>query len=225
VGGGPLSTVVIFGTGMMARRLWAYFEKDSDDEVVAFTVDGEHLNERSLLGLPVVPFEELENGFPPGTCEICVSVGYRDVNQARARACERCLARGYTLASYISSIAHRFEPSTIGTSNTLLLERVTVQPFATVGDDVILMGCSVGHEATVGDHCFIAGGAVVGGGATIGPYCFVGMNATIRNEITIAPRCVIGAGAVIKEDTEEGEVYSARATEPLGIKSWDLRDL
>jgi len=36
---------------------------------------------------------------------------------------------------------------------------------------------------------------------------------------------VIGAGALIKEDTVEGGVYSARATEPMPIKSWDLRDL
>jgi sugar O-acyltransferase (sialic acid O-acetyltransferase NeuD family) len=223
--GGSLRRVVMFGTGMLARRFWAYFTHDSDDEVVAFTVDGEHVSARTLLGLPVVPFEELERSFPPGTCDICVAVGYRDVNQARARTCERCLARGYTLASYTSSIAHRFEPTTVGTSNTLLMDRVTVQPFATVGDDVFLMGCAVNHDVTVGDHCWIAAGTVVAGGVTIGPYCFIGVNATIRNEITIAPRCVIGAGAVIKEDTEEGGVYSAPAAELLGIKSWDLRDL
>jgi sugar O-acyltransferase (sialic acid O-acetyltransferase NeuD family) len=210
---------------MLARRVWAYLTHDSDHEVVAFTVDGEHVRDRALLGLPVVPFEELERSFPPGTCEICVTVGYRDVNQARARTCEGCLERGYTLASYTSSIAHRFEPSTVGTSNTLLMDRVTVQPFATVGDDVFLMGCSINHDVIVGDHCWIASGVVVAGGATVGPYCFIGINATIRNEITIAPRCVIGAGAVIKEDTEEGGVYSARATEPLGIKSWDLRSI
>lgn len=220
-----MKRVVIFGIGMLARRFWAYLDNDGDYEVLAFTIDREYLSERTAFGVPVVPFEELESAFPPGTCEILVSVGYRDVNQARARTCERCIARGYTLVSYTSPIAHRSEHSQVGTSNTLLLDRVTVQPFATVGDDVFLMGCSVNHDATVEDHCYIATGAVVAGGATIGAYSFVGLNATIRNEIAIAPRCVIGAGAVIKRDTEEGEVYSARAAEPLGIKSWDLRDL
>jgi len=85
-----------------------------------------------------------------------------------------------------------------------------------VGDDVFLMGCYVNHHSTVGDHCFVASGAVIAGNVTIGPNCFIGVNATIRDGITIAPRCVIGAGALIKEDTVEGsQVQHERAVVPV----------
>jgi sugar O-acyltransferase (sialic acid O-acetyltransferase NeuD family) len=175
--------------------------------------------------VPVVPFEELERTHPPDSHALCVAVGYREINQARARVCERAKARGYDLVSYTSSLAHCWESSRIGSENTYVLDRTVVQPFATIGDDVFLVGCIVSHESVVGDHCFIAGGAVVAGGARIGPYSFVGVGATIRDGVTVAPRCVIGAGAVIKKDTEEGGVYSSRAADLLPAKSWDLPKL
>jgi sugar O-acyltransferase (sialic acid O-acetyltransferase NeuD family) len=217
--------VVIFGTGPLAQRLFVYLTTDAGRDVAAFTVDGEYLSERKMLGIPVVPFEELERTHPPDSHAICVTVGYRELNQARARVCERCTERGYELTSYTSSRACRWPESTVGTRNTYLLDSTSVQPFATVGDDVFLMGCYVSHHSTVRDHCYVASGAVIAGNVTVGPNCFIGVNATIRDGVTIAPRCVIGAGALIKEDTVEGEVYSARATEPLPVKSWDLREL
>jgi sugar O-acyltransferase (sialic acid O-acetyltransferase NeuD family) len=217
--------VVIFGLGPLPRRLFVYLTTDAGRDVVAFTVDRAYLKEPSLLGVPVVPFEELDRTHPPDSHALCVAVGYREVNQARARICERAKARGYELVSYTSSFAHCWESSRIGSENTLVLDGTVVQPFATVGDDVILMSCGVAHDSVVGDHCFIATGAVIAGEVTVGPYCFVGVGATIRDGIAVAPRCVIGAGAVIKDDTEEGGVYSARAADRLPIKSWELRDL
>jgi sugar O-acyltransferase (sialic acid O-acetyltransferase NeuD family) len=219
-----MKRVVIFGIGAHARRLFVYLTTDSKHDVVAFTVDRKHLDEPHLLGLPVVPFEELDQTHPPESHALCVTVGYRDVNQARARTCGRCLDRGYQLISYTSSLAHCWS-NRIGSRNTLIFNRTTVDPFAAVGDDVVLINCHVSHDAVVADHCFIVSGVVIGGGARIDEYCFIGLNATIRDGVTVAARCVIGAGAVIMRDTEEGDVYSVRATEALPIKSWELHDL
>jgi sugar O-acyltransferase (sialic acid O-acetyltransferase NeuD family) len=220
-----VKSVVIFGVGPLPQRLFIYLTTDAGRDVVAFTVDREYLEEATLLGVPVVPFDELGRTHPASSHALCVAVGYREINQARARVCERAKARAYELVSYTSTLAHCYETARIGSENTYLLDRTVVQPFATVGNDVLLMGCTISHGSVVGDHCFVGTGAVVAGDVTIGPYCFIGVGATIRDGVSIAPRCVIGAGAVIKEDTEEGGVYSARAADRLPIKSWELSHL
>ena len=52
-----MSKVVIFGSGDYARVASVYLEEDSPHKVVAFTVDGEHLDANDLMGRPVLPFE------------------------------------------------------------------------------------------------------------------------------------------------------------------------
>ena len=51
-----MSKIVIFGAGKIADEAYFYLTNDSPHEVVAFTVDREHLNPSQKLGLPVVAF-------------------------------------------------------------------------------------------------------------------------------------------------------------------------
>ena len=222
-GGPSRRPVVLFGVGDFARVAAAYLREDSPYDVVAFTVDGELLRESELLGLPVVPFEELEASHPPGEHAMFVAIGFSRVNKARAEVYERCRARGYELVSYVSSQAMTWDGLELG-ANCFVFEANVIQPFVRIGDDVVLWsGNHIGHDVTIGDHCFIASHAVVSGNVTIGASCFVGVNATIRDGVTIAPDCVIGAGAVIMKDTEPGGVYSVRGTEPAERRSSELR--
>ena len=214
--------VVLVGARRFARRMYVYLSQDAGREVAAFAVPREHLDVTELLGLPVVALEELEERFPADAHEACVAVGYVRTNRVRAELCEELEGRGYGLLSYRSTRATVW--GEVAARHTLVLDDATLGPFARVGEDVILNGANVNHDAVVEDHCFIGTGATVGGEARIGAYSFVGLNATIRNEVVIAPRCVIGAGAVIKRDTREGEVYSAASAEPIRLKSWELRD-
>ena len=57
--------VVIFGTGDFARVASVYLSQDSPHEVAAFTVHHSYITEPTLLGKPVVPFEELVDRYPP----------------------------------------------------------------------------------------------------------------------------------------------------------------
>jgi len=51
--------VVVFGTGVLGRRLAYYLTHDSDHTVVAFTLHDEFHSDTALDGLPVVPFGEV----------------------------------------------------------------------------------------------------------------------------------------------------------------------
>jgi sugar O-acyltransferase (sialic acid O-acetyltransferase NeuD family) len=215
--------VVIFGVGDFARVASHYLTQDSRHEVVAFTAHERHVTEpATLLGFPVVAFENLAGTHPPEEFAIFVAIGFSRVNRARAEIVAECRARGYELVSYLNSRATRWEETPLG-ANTFVFEENVIQPFGSIGEDVILWsGNHIGHDVTIGDHVFIASHAVVSGNCTIGSHCFIGVNATIRDGVTIAPGCVIGAGAVIMRDTEEGEVFAVRNTPVFPKRSWEL---
>ena len=214
--------VVIFGTGDYARTAAIYLQEDSAFEVVAFTVDAERIETAELEGIPVVPFEELERAYAPSDHAMLVAIGFSRVNRARAEVYERCKERGYELITYVNSRATSWGRLELG-DNCFVFEENVIQPNVRIGNDVVLWsGNHVGHDSEIGDHCFIASHAVISGNVRIGPYCFVGVNATLRDGITIAPECVIGAGALVMRDTERGEIYSVRGTEPSTKRSWDL---
>lgn len=213
---------------MHARRLHAYLTSDGGRRVEAFAVHRRFIDGAAeparFLDRPVLVFEDLEATHPPDTHDLCVTVGYREVNQARARVWQEGLDRGYEHVSYVSSYARRWEPSTVGARGTHLAEDTNVQPYATIGDDCWIGGSRIGHESRIGDHCWISG-AMIAADVTVGDYCFIGLGATIRDGVTIAPRTVVGAGALIMHDTVEGAVHAALQTPARTIKSWDLRGL
>jgi sugar O-acyltransferase (sialic acid O-acetyltransferase NeuD family) len=217
--------VVIFGTTDFARIAHVYLRDDSPHEVVAFTVDDAYRTADEFRGLPLVPFERLEQEYPRDEVAMLVAIGFSGVNRARRTVYERCKEKGYELVTYVSSRADVSAEVELG-DNVFVFEQNVLQPFVRVGNDVILWsGNHIGHDTTIGDHCFIASHAVVSGNVTIGESCFVGVNATVRDGVAIAPECVIGAGALIMADTERGGVYAVRGTEPLPKRSWELRSL
>ena len=214
--------VVIFGTGDFAQVARIYLDRDSEYDVVAFTVDEERVSEPELDGLPVVPFEGLTASHPPSSHAMLVAIGFKRVNRARQEVYQRCKAAGYSLVSYVSSRATVIGELELG-ENCFVFEENVIQPFVRLGDDVVMWsGNHIGHHSRIGDHVFIASHAVISGRVTIGERCFVGVNATVRDGITLAQDCVIGAGALIMKDTVEGGVYSVRGTTPLDKRSWDL---
>jgi sugar O-acyltransferase (sialic acid O-acetyltransferase NeuD family) len=216
--------LVIFGFGDIAQLAYYYFRTDSDYNVVAFTVDSVYIVEHQFCGLPVVPFEDIHNQYPPESNDFFVALSYSKINAVRKEKYLAAKALGYQLASYISSHATVLNES-IG-ENCFILEDNTLQPFVTIGNNVTLWsGNHIGHHSTIHDHCFIASHVVVSGGVKIAEQCFIGVNATLRDHINIGERSVIGAGTLILADVEAEGVYIGSATERSRVPSSKLRKI
>jgi sugar O-acyltransferase (sialic acid O-acetyltransferase NeuD family) len=214
-----VSNIVIFGAGKIADEAYFYLTNDSPHQVVAFTVDREHLNSSEKLGLPVVAFEDVARDYPPGEYRMFVAVGYQDLNRFRARKYDEAKAKGYELISYVSSRAANVGNVEVG-DNCFVLEFVTIQPCSRIGNNVFLWsGNHVGHHARVGDHCYIAGNVVISGNTNIEPYCFVGVSATLGHEITIGAESLIGAGSLITKNVEPRSVYITPDSEKYRLDS------
>ncbi len=206
--------VVIFGTGMFAQVAKVYLTCDSPFEVVAFTVDGAYVQGESAFGLPIVPFEEVEDAYPPDQYKMLVAVGYNEGNRLRARKYEEAKAKGYELITYVNSRTTIWGEAEIG-DNCFIFENETIQPFVKIGNNVVIWsGNHIGHHSTIGDHCFISSHVVISGGVTVGPYSFLGVNSCLRDGIRIAKGSVIGMGAIVVKDTEEDCTYIGVAAKP-----------
>ncbi|HKO43130.1 MAG TPA: acetyltransferase [Pyrinomonadaceae bacterium] len=202
-----MAKLVVFGTGDAARLALHYFTRDSEHDVVAFTVDPEYVNGDSFQGLHLIGFDEVAQRYPPRDYKMFVAMGYSKMNRMRAEKYTEAKNKGYELVSYVSSRCSFLTDFPVG-DNCFILEDNTIQPFVRIGNNVTLWsGNHVGHDSVIEDHCFLASHIVVSGRCHIRPYSFIGVNATLRNSITIAPSSLIGAGAIIMKDTVEQGVY------------------
>ncbi len=218
-----MKRAVIFGTTDFAEVAYAYLTADSPYVVEAFTVHREYRKSEELLGLPIVPFEEMEQRFPPGEVEMFVALGFSKVNKRRAEIYALCKSKGYRLLTYVNSRAIHWGQLTVG-DNCFIFENNVIQPFVTIGNNVIIWsGNHIGHHSRIGDNCFIASHVVISGHCDIGNNSFIGVNATLRDGIKVAPECIIGAGAMILKNTIEKGVYPSVNTDPSNVKSDELR--
>ena len=205
--------LIIFGTGDIAELAYYYFTQDSEYQVAAFTVDEEYANESTFKNLPVYTFEQVDTELDPLHHELFIALSYSKLNRIRKEKYERGIAKGYSLASYISSKATVLNGAAFG-NNCFILEDNTVQPFVQVGNNVTMWsGNHIGHHSIIHDHVFIASHAVISGGVEVGESSFIGVNATLRDHITVGPNCVVGAGVLLLEDAEENGIYKGIQTE------------
>jgi len=211
--------IVIFGAGQTAEIVYHYFANDSSFSVVAFTVNAEHRDKKSLFGLPIVEFEEIEKKYPPDEFKMFVAMTYSNLNKLRAEKYKEAKQKDYTLVSYISSKAGIVGKLDIG-DNCLVLENQLIQPYAKIGNNVFVWsGVLIGHNCKIGDHCWLTSDASIGGNTNIGSYSFLGLNCTIGHMINIGSNCLIGAGAQVTKDAVDNSVFISKDTDLFALDS------
>jgi sugar O-acyltransferase (sialic acid O-acetyltransferase NeuD family) len=200
------SPVVIFGTLDTAELAHYYLENDSPYTVAAFTVNKEYIKEDTFKGLPVVPFEELEQHYPPTEYRLFAPMTGVKMNTLRKKIYEEGKARGYEFISYVSSKATVCD-NEIG-DNCFILEDNTLQPFTKIGNNVVMWsGNHIGHHGIIEDHVFFTSHVVLSGHCHVKERAWFGVNATIRDFTTIGEGSLIAMGALITKNTDDNGFY------------------
>ena len=201
--------LVIFGAGDFADIAFEYFTRDSNFEVVAFTVDHEYLTDRTKFELPVLAFEEIGDHLDPKSHHFFAAVTYGKLNDLRGEVFNKAKNLGFSPASYVSSRSFVW-PNVIIGEHCFIFEDNTLQPFVSLGCNVILWsGNHIGHHSEIKENAFISSHVVISGNCTIGRNSFIGVNATIANNIEIGERCWIGPGALITRNVDPGSLVTA----------------
>lgn len=202
-----MAKVIIFGVLDTAELAHYYLANDSDHEVVAFAINREYIKNDTFRGLPLVAFEDVRTIFPPEEYAFFAPMTGRNMNRNREAIYNQIKALGYSLISYISSKATIFDRSVVG-DNCFILEDNTIQPFTTIGNNVVLWsGNHIGHHGQIRDHVFFTSHVVMSGHCVIESYSFFGVNSTIRDYSHIAQGTLVGMAAAIMKDTEEWGIY------------------
>jgi sugar O-acyltransferase (sialic acid O-acetyltransferase NeuD family) len=199
--------LIIYGIGRFAEYVKYAFQYDSDFEIAAFSIESSLHETNTFAGLPLVPFEDLAQIYPPDSYYIFVAVGQ---NEIRARIFEEAKSRRYNLASYVSSKAITWNNLEVG-SNCFIGEGSTIQPFVKIKNNCILFAANIGHHSTIGDNVLISA-MTLGGNVEVGNNCFLGMNSTVAQNVKIAEKTIIGMGCSISGDTQSNSVYASNTT-------------
>jgi len=212
-----MKNLVIVGDSAFAEIAYEYFQWDSNYSVVAFAVESTYLTKDSLIGIPVISFEKINEIYPPDNHEVFVAVVYTQLNRLRARLADESRSKGYALASYVSSRAFVWRNVEIG-EHCFIFEDNTLQPFVKLGKNIVLWsGNHIGHHTTIRDHCFVSSHVVISGFCDIGESSFLGVNSTISNNVNIGRDNWLGPCTTIMKNTEAGAFFKSIQPEPAKI--------
>ena len=209
-----MKKIIIFGTGELAQRIY-YYLKDSDDEVVAFSANKSKIHNDKLLGLPVVPFEDIEEKYTPNEFSMFIALAYSEMNKKRSKFFDEAKSKGYELYSFVHPSTKIWDEFEMGV-NCFILANNVIQPFVKIGDNVLIGSNNlISHNTTIESNCFITSNVTMGGHIVIGANSFIGFNATINQRVKIGKECILGAGTIITKDVNDKEVYGENSSKKL----------
>jgi sugar O-acyltransferase (sialic acid O-acetyltransferase NeuD family) len=212
-----MSKVVIFGILDLAELAHWYLENDSEHEVVAFTVHQSFIKNKFFKGLPVVPFEKLSDLYPKDKFKLFAPMTAKKMNKIRENIFLEGKSKGYDFITYISTKA-TVCGNKIG-ENCFILEDNTIQPFTTIGNNVVLWsGNHIGHHGKIEDHVFFTSHVVMSGHCHIKSHSFFGVNSTLRDNLVIDQGTLVAMGSSIIKNTEKWGVYVGNPAKKLENK-------
>ena len=215
--------IVIFGDTIFSEELKNIISLEcGNDKVIAFTIDSKYKKSEEFCGLPIYPFEQLEQYIDVTNTEILLTIGYNNMNQLRKVKYEECKSRGFMVHTYISQKAIVYSDK-IG-EGCIIMPGVYIGPFCMLGNcNIIKACCSLPHHINIGNFNWIAGGCSYGGDVLQGNNCFVGIGSTIRNGISIADKTFVGAHSYLSSDSiYEGAYVGSPAKIISGKKSVEI---
>ena len=80
--------------------------------------------------------------------------------------------------------------------------------------------CQLGHNAYIGAHTAIAGGASIAGSARLGRYCLVGGAAGVSGHLEVADRTTIAAMTTVHRTISEPGLTWSGTVHAQPIRSW-----
>lgn len=89
--------------------------------------------------------------------------------------------------------------------------------------NMLLVGCHIGHDASVGDHCVFTNGAMAAGHTEIQDHAILGAMAGVHQFARIGGYAMIGAGAMLSKDAPPFALVQGDRARLIGINLVGLK--
>jgi len=198
----------IFGAGGFGREVaWLAQSAVPGLTSLAFTVDDPAFLHGPVSGVPVILLDEVDPR--PGDAFV-VAVGDPALRRVAARKCQ---AAGLAATTLIHPGVERSASVEVG-PGSIVCARSVLTTDIRIGSHVIVnLGCTVGHDAVIGDFSTLAPGVHVSGNVTLGAGCSVGTGAVFINgregvPLVVGDDAVVAAAACVTRDVPAGSMVA-----------------
>ncbi len=194
---------VIVGNSVYASMLYEYLKAEELFSVIAFTVENEYICEPVFHGLPVVPYERIQEVYLPDTVDLLLGVGYSHMNEIKERVFLLYKQKGYSFATYAHASAIIPTEIELGEGN-IFFEGTIIQKGCKIGDgNVFFARTLVAHDCIIGDYNSFSA-ASIAGNVEIKNKCFVGMGSVISENLVLEDQSFVGANAYVNDHMQKG---------------------
>lgn len=198
----------IFGAGGFGREVaWLAEQAWGAAVGLQFLVDHPEYLREPVNGIPVRLLQDAQVG--PDS-RFVVALG--DPTQRRT-ATAACIAAGHEPATLVHPRVEMSQRVALG-DGAVLCAGTVVTVDVTIGAHVhVNLGCTIGHDAKIGEFSTLSPGVHVSGNVTIGRDVLIGTGACIINgapgqPLTIGDGAVIAAGACVTRPVEPGSMVA-----------------
>ena len=128
--------VIVLGLGDFADVVSFILNEKIGAKVVCYTVNKQYLERSEYHGVPVIPFEEINEYYPPTEYAMVIGFIGKKMFQQRALAFNQAKEMGYELPNVIHPSA-AVDAKKIGQSN-IIFHNVSVEHHCEIGDSNII---------------------------------------------------------------------------------------
>lgn len=217
-----MNKYLIFGTNGVGKDLCAFIEDDGN-EMDAYVLDREYIQEKHFYGKEIVPYDELNERYGKDEVTILVVTGYSKMNENRKKILERCREDGWDVSSFFHSNCLCYAKS-IGDGN-VIFPYVYIGSDAVIGDGNLIGAYSaIGHDSVVGDYNYFAGADHISGVVKIGNHNFFGESCTVVDQLEMEDYNLIGAGVCLNKNIESHTIAMPNEAriQQMNLKCMDL---
>ena len=187
--------------------------------ILAVTVDREYIKHDKFKGVSVIPFDEIQNHFPPSKCSMFVAIGYQEMNKLREEKYKAVQSLGYQSVSIISPKTNLPNTVEIG-ENCFIMPPAIIHPEVTIGNNTFVWsGAMIGHHSSIGENCWLTSTANISGVVNVGKNCFFAVNSTVGHGVNIGDACFIGANALVTKSLENKKVVIVESSNIFRLDS------
>jgi sugar O-acyltransferase (sialic acid O-acetyltransferase NeuD family) len=194
-------TLIIFGTGSLARIAYYYASHEMNFKVEAFVVDSHYKISEKFLDRPVFTWDEAKKKFPSKSTSMFVAVGYRSI-RARSNLYRRAKSEDYDLVNIFSKAAQLAMNISLG-DNNIFFPGVVLEPNVLIGsNNIFWSNTTICHNTKLANHNFFASNVTIGGEVEIGSQNFFGFSSVVLQNLKIPSEVLIGAQSLVMNDLD-----------------------